>query len=977
MDTMAGAEELMLPVFPDPEGILKDDPKFYQELDDVVQQADLSYLVLERLLLATSSLADATERYRQAILATTTALNAASKEFRALNAQDERPLHTMADMLSDLESCFSTSLAQLEASCNSGLSDSINKFRTMFDYKSQLNQAHLKYTSTMTRFCSTGFGENGIVSDEFHRRSHKAYAARKNAHLIAADCTSMLVETLALEKINVMQMVLQGLFAQVAFFQQGAEQIGQHDAKMGQMHDMLQNMRYKAQAAVDLENDQVEAVKTAAVARHAQEVALIPEAAEKNSHFAATLKRVVTRSANTSGRRRRGAGSAKWRTKSKKEKSNMTGFGASEQSVDDDTPAATVNSHGLPQAVDVEVITAKQGYLFRRHKDKRWKLESFVICDLNLCRMGDDGQIQPLANLLLSTVKMHPEAERHHVFEVVTPNENLMLQSLGPQEFGEWIAALHAGIAAALDQGNADKKDAGVRVDPVGYLSVVDGNDSCADCGNEEVEWASINLGIVLCINCSGVHRSVGVHISKVRSILLDRWSTDLLEFMQSRGNARVNARYEANLPEGVKPVKNTPDAERAVYIRAKYSEKAFEDPTVELSPEYQEKPGSTPSRNPSLPSAPESVLAQAVKAQRDVSPSRRTAPTPPGHVSPRRFADHQPPNLDFKPETMSNHRTSTRRLSTSIQQDAASLASSSRQSSEVVLPGFKGRRVSGTTLSSLPQLPEVVALQNTERIGSSGLFDNLAGVDMEDMELEDLVSSAPRKPRRSSMMSSMIPDSTERLLLEPYADEALMTQIAERTEETDEETGEETHELLEDEPKLARATATRRKAVRPRRKSRPGLTASTLALANGTPLQAQMTTSARSSASSVFDDVAEIICNSNFDPDSSTGPPDNSPSPLQESVAVERRVTTPRMLKRMTFDDALSDGSMARSRSASPKEEGRYNKRNGVMIASVTKASHNTPTSLKEGNNSSSTSRNDVLLAIHTRNSQGSATAL
>jgi hypothetical protein len=149
--------------------------------------------------------------------------------------------------------------------------------------------------------------------------------------------------------------------------------------------------------------------------------------------------------------------------------------------VDDDLPAPTLNRQGLPQATDVEVITAKQGYLFRRYnKDKRWKLESLVIRDLNLCRMGDDGrliervymcmataawciymyiwgvgQLQPLANLLLSTVKLHPEVERHHVFEVVTPNENLMLQALGPQEFGEWIAALHAGIAAALDQGNA------------------------------------------------------------------------------------------------------------------------------------------------------------------------------------------------------------------------------------------------------------------------------------------------------------------------------------------------------------------------------------------------------------------------------------------------------------------------------------------------------------------------------------------
>eukprot|EP00730_Choanoeca_flexa_P001218 TRINITY_DN10534_c0_g1_i4.p1 TRINITY_DN10534_c0_g1~~TRINITY_DN10534_c0_g1_i4.p1 ORF type:complete len:1007 (+),score=285.16 TRINITY_DN10534_c0_g1_i4:134-3154(+) len=972
MDDISGAEELLLPTFPDPEGILRDDPMFYHQLDDVVQQADMSYTVLERLLHATTALADATERYRQAIRATSAALRGAAKQYRAINTPNETPLLNMADMISDLDTCFSTALAQLEASCNSGLSESINKFRTMFDYKSQLNQSHLKYTATMSRFCSTGFGENGIVSDEFHRRSHKAYAARKNAHLTAADCTSMLVETLALEKINVMQMVLQGLFAQVAFFQQGAEQIGQHDTRMNDMFAMLQSMRLKAQAAVDIENEQLEAVKSAAVARHTTEVALIPQAAEKSSNFVRSLKQVVKgKGNNVSGRRRRGGGSSKWRTKSKKERgAAMPGFGANEVNVDDDAASVATTTMGVPQAHDVEVISEKQGYVFRRHKDKRWKLDSLAIRNNCLCRLGDDGTLQELANLLLSTVKMHPTAERHHVFEVVTPNENLYLQALGPQEYAEWIAALNAGIAAALDHGNADKKDAGVQIDPVAYLNQVEGNQVCADCGNEEVEWASINLGIVLCINCSGVHRSLGVHISKVRSILLDRWGLDLLEFMKSRGNQRVNARYEANLSPDVKPTKNTPDTERGQFIRTKYIDKAFEDPSVELSPPYQEHTASPTPTPSSLPMAPVSPLVQAQRS------SRPNAPAPP---TSRAFDDYQPPPM----EKLDKHRHSKpiildEDITSSVMVDDDDAASDA--GSSVALPPI--------TLRDHARKPTNRLEEDTESRGSFGLFDNVT----EDLEMDELVEEPTRKPRRSSMMSSLLGNSSERLMFE-FSSAAPITGIDEENDGEGE--GEGLHDYIEDDAseavqakdvegkktRLARATATRRKLTRPKRKSQqqtlpttteevrvPRAIPSALHIPLQRDLQRTMSsTSVQSSTSSVFDDPSEIMM-------PMSNQTQDEVSPLESSGA-SRRVTTPRMLKTMSFDDAASDSSVVSSRTHSPRMDSQTRaKRNGVMIASVTRSAHNEPAGDR---NNSSSSRNELLLAIHSRNSQGSATAL
>lgn len=59
------------------------------------------------------------------------------------------------------------------------------------------------------------------------------------------------------------------------------------------------------------------------------------------------------------------------------------------------------------------------------------------------------------------------------------------------------------------------------RAKPVSaVLREISGNDVCAECNAPEPDWASLNLGILLCIECSGVHRNLGVHISKVRFIL-------------------------------------------------------------------------------------------------------------------------------------------------------------------------------------------------------------------------------------------------------------------------------------------------------------------------------------------------------------------------------------------------------------------------------------------------------------------------
>merc|ERR1712226_487255 len=75
-------------------------------------------------------------------------------------------------------------------------------------------------------------------------------------------------------------------------------------------------------------------------------------------------------------------------------------------------------------------------------------------------------------------------------------------------------------------------------------------NKYCVDCDAKGPRWASWNLGIFLCIRCAGIHRNLGVHISKVKSVNLDSWTQVQVSSMQQMGNSRGRAVYEARLPE-------------------------------------------------------------------------------------------------------------------------------------------------------------------------------------------------------------------------------------------------------------------------------------------------------------------------------------------------------------------------------------------------------------------------------------------
>jgi len=101
-------------------------------------------------------------------------------------------------------------------------------------------------------------------------------------------------------------------------------------------------------------------------------------------------------------------------------------------------------------------------------------------------------------------------------------------------------------------------------------------NSACADCGERDPQWASANLGIFICIVCAGIHRNLGVHISRVRSLMLDIWRPDELEIMQRIGNKRSNEKWEGALRE-FSPIRVSDSVVlREQWIKAKYVRRLY-----------------------------------------------------------------------------------------------------------------------------------------------------------------------------------------------------------------------------------------------------------------------------------------------------------------------------------------------------------------------------------------------------------------
>eukprot|EP00002_Diphylleia_rotans_P021723 TRINITY_DN4236_c0_g1_i2.p1 TRINITY_DN4236_c0_g1~~TRINITY_DN4236_c0_g1_i2.p1 ORF type:complete len:982 (+),score=173.60 TRINITY_DN4236_c0_g1_i2:43-2988(+) len=240
-----------------------------------------------------------------------------------------------------------------------------------------------------------------------------------------------------------------------------------------------------------------------------------------------------------------------------------------------------------------------EGFLFKKSRKrsmKEWKRRYFVIKNGKMYysrNAKQEKESRGVMNLLLTTVKEAYNPDIPNTFEVISNEKSYTLKADSPEEMKEWIATIQNAIAAQLySQQDTESFSIGMKsqYDSLQILWAHESaNMECADCGASDPDWVSINLGCLVCIECSGIHRSLGVHVSKVRSLLLDRCDIDTLTYLKSTGNRLANHFWENTLPIQDKPLPKTTRSAKEAFIRAKYVTRRFLTPLPESRKSIEE----------------------------------------------------------------------------------------------------------------------------------------------------------------------------------------------------------------------------------------------------------------------------------------------------------------------------------------------------------------------------------------------------
>uniref|UniRef100_UPI00398E8493 arf-GAP with SH3 domain, ANK repeat and PH domain-containing protein 1-like isoform X1 n=2 Tax=Pristiophorus japonicus TaxID=55135 RepID=UPI00398E8493 len=231
-----------------------------------------------------------------------------------------------------------------------------------------------------------------------------------------------------------------------------------------------------------------------------------------------------------------------------------------------------------------EYGSEKKGYLMKKSDGLRkvWQRRKCTVKNGYLTISHATTNRQP-ARLNLLTCQVKPTADEKKCFDLISHNRTYHFQAEDEQECQVWISVLTNSKEEALNMAFRGEQSSGENsIEDLTKAIIEDvqrmpGNDTCCDCGAPDPTWLSTNLGILTCIECSGIHREMGVHISRIQSLELDKLGTSELLLAKNVGNISFNDILEANLPyPSPKPIPHSDMTARKEYIHAKYVDHKF-----------------------------------------------------------------------------------------------------------------------------------------------------------------------------------------------------------------------------------------------------------------------------------------------------------------------------------------------------------------------------------------------------------------
>ncbi|XP_034329441.2 arf-GAP with SH3 domain, ANK repeat and PH domain-containing protein 2 isoform X4 [Magallana gigas] len=241
----------------------------------------------------------------------------------------------------------------------------------------------------------------------------------------------------------------------------------------------------------------------------------------------------------------------------------------------------------------------KTGYLLKKSDGKVrkvWQRRKCIIHDgIMLVSHSDETKEPVKLNLLTCQVKLVADDVGKKCFDLVSSSNNRTYHFQGEdvQDMEEWISVLNNAkeevlLKAFQDNTNCPAINQNVRelrASIIDRIKGLPGNEVCCDCGGKDPEWLSTNYGILICLECCGIHRQLGVHISRTQSLVIDELGTSQLLLARVVGNDCFNEVFEGKIfdddsevkADGSRKLKPTsPMNERESYIFAKYDKKKF-----------------------------------------------------------------------------------------------------------------------------------------------------------------------------------------------------------------------------------------------------------------------------------------------------------------------------------------------------------------------------------------------------------------